>query len=218
MTGRRIHALVALVILVAFGSFGFYLRSYQTEPDRGPDFSVIPMETDQYLAREHRFDEFAYEVLQADTSTLRMYQNTEGDMFWLFIAYFSSQKYGAQIHSPKHCLPGGGYRIMSNEPYPITLDDGNTITVNRLAIADQRRMELMFYWYETRSGVVTDEFGLKLDLMKNSVMLNPTDAAICRLTMPLSINADFERETERAIGFIRDMYPAMISGLPFHDD
>jgi len=215
MTGNGKKAIIALVVLILFGGFGSYLRSHQTEPDRGPDFSLVPMQTETLFATEHRFEEYAYEVLKADTTTLRMYQEPTGDLYWLFIAYFSSQKYGSQIHSPKHCLPGGGYSIISIEPFDVELTDGRVITVNRLKIANQRRMELMMYWYETRSGVITNEFDLKLDLMKNSIMLLPTDAAICRVTLPLSLNADFDEATERGVQFIRDFYPSIQSALPF---
>jgi EpsI family protein len=217
MTGNVKKAIVAIVILLIFGGFGTYLRTHQAVPDREPDFSRIPMETETLLGTEHRFEEYAYEVLKADTSTLRMYQEPTGDLYWLFVAYFSSQKYGSQIHSPKHCLPGGGYRILSIAPYQIDLNDGRSITVNRLTIANPRRTELMMYWYETRSGVITNEFGLKLDLMKNSILLMPTDAAICRVTMPMSLKGDFEAATGKAVQFIRDFYPAIQSALPFHD-
>jgi EpsI family protein len=215
MSGNGKKAIIAIIVLIVFGGFGTYLRSYQVDPDRGPDFGLIPMKTETMYATEHRFEEYAYEVLKADTSTLRIYQEPAGELYWFFVAYFSSQKYGSQIHSPKHCLPGGGFKILSIEPYDVELADGHAITVNRLAIANQRRMELMLYWYETRSGVISDEFGLKLDLMKNSILLMPTDAAICRVTLPLSLNADFETATERATEFIRDFYPALQAALPF---
>jgi EpsI family protein len=217
MTGNGKKAIVALIVLLLFGGFGTYLRSHQAEPDRPPDFSLIPMKTEKLYATEHRFEEYAYEVLKADTTTLRMYQAQTGDLYWFFVAYFSSQKYGSQIHSPKHCLPGGGYRILGIEPYDIELNDGRTITVNRLTIANPRRMELMMYWFETRSGVISDEFGLKLDLMKNSIMLLPTDAAICRVTMPLSLDDNFDAATDKAVKFIRDFYPSLQSALPFQN-
>ena len=207
--------IIAVVILIVFGGFGTFLKGYQAVPDKSPDFSRIPLNNETYFGSEHRFEEYAYDVLKADTTTLRMYRGKNGEIFWLFMAYFSSQKYGSQIHSPKHCLPGSGYKIQTIEPYVIDLDEERSITVNRLLIASDRRKEIMFYWFETRSGVVSDEFGLKLDLMKNSIVLKPTDAAICRVTMPLPLQADFSEATELSIKFIRQFYPAMKSALPF---
>ena len=216
MKGITAKAIVAAAVLMIFGGFGTYLRSHQDTPDRPSDFGLIPYEVGPYFGTEQRFEEYAYEVLKADTTTLRMYRTTEGDLYWLFIAYFSSQKYGAQIHSPKHCLPGGGYRIVSIEPFPLRLADGRTLAINRLLIASDRRKELMFYWYETRGGVITSEYGLKLDLMRNAVMLLPTDAAICRLTMPLDSDGDFNQATDRAVTYLRQIYPSIQTALPFY--
>jgi EpsI family protein len=215
MTGNGKKALIALCILLPFGGFGTYLRSHQTQPNRPAEFGRIPYQIGEYVGTEERFEEYAYEVLKADTTTLRMYRETTGDVYWLFMAYFSSQKYGSQIHSPKHCLPGGGYRILSIEPYTIPLLDGQSITINRLRIASPQRMELMMYWFETRSGVITGEFGLKFDLMKNAVALRTIDAAICRVTMPLQLGTDFDAATARMVGFIQQFYPAIETALPF---
>jgi len=208
-------AITAALVLIIFGGFGTYLRSHQAAPDRKPDFGVIPYEEGIYYGSEHRFDEYAYDVLKADTTTLRMYRTLEGDIIWLFMAYFPSQKYGSQIHSPKHCLPGGGYKILSIEPYDLTLDDSTSFTVNRLLIGNSRRQELMLYWFETRSGVISNEYDLKLDLMKNSMLLLPTDAAILRLTMPLPLNANIDEATEKTLDFLRAFYPSMERALPF---
>ena len=215
MTRNGKNAVIALCILLPFGGFGTYLRSHQTQPDRPAEFGRIPYQIGEYGGSEERFEEYAYEVLKADTTTLRVYREMTGDVYWLIMAYFSSQKYGSQIHSPKHCLPGGGYRILSIEPYAVSLSDGRTITVNRLRIASPQRMELMMYWFETRSGIIPSEMGLKLDLMKNAVALRPTDAAICRVTMPLPLGADFDAATARMIEFIREFYPAIETALPF---
>jgi EpsI family protein len=216
MNGSGKKGITAALVLLIFGGFGTYLQQHRAVPDRAPNFGAIPMETSTYFGTEHRFDDSTYMILKADTSTLRMYHTTGGeDVFWLFMAYFSSQKYGSQIHSPKHCLPGGGFKIVTIEPYKVTLTDGRTILVNRLLIANEQEKELMFYWFETRTGVISNEYGLKFDLMKNSIMLKPTDAAICRVTMPLRIDADFEAATGRLVEFIRQFYPPMKTALPF---
>lgn len=215
MTGPAKKALIAAAVLIVFGGFGTFLRSHQARPDRPPDFGRIPYDLGTFVGGEQRFDDYAYDVLKADTTTLRSYRTAEGNTFWLFLAYFSSQKYGAQIHSPKHCLPGGGYRIISIEPYSIPLGDGRNLAVNRLLIASPKRQELMLYWYETRSGVISNEYGLKLDLMKNSILLLPTDAAICRVTMPLSLNADLKVASADMTDFVRLLYPDIQTALPF---
>jgi|GEM_PF-488226 len=211
------RAAIAIAIIVCLGGFGMYLRSHSATPNRPADFGRITMEADGYIGTEHRFEEYTYSILKADTTTLRLYHSQNGEPFWLFVAYFSSQKYGGQIHSPIHCVPGGGYKILSIEPYVLDLGQEGKLPVRRLLIANQNHREVMLYWFETRSGVISNEYALKLNLMKSSVFLMPTDAAICRVTTPLSEANDFQATTDRAVNFIRTFYPMLKTALPFHD-
>lgn len=207
--------IVSAVLILAAGGFGNYLRYNERMPDRGVDFDVLPYETDYYFGEERRFSEYSYEILKADTTTLRLFNGLDGNSYWLFIAYFASQKYGSQIHSPKHCLPGGGWRIQSLEACPLSLGDGRKINVNRLVISERERRQLMFYWFQTRGGIIRNEFELKWDLMRNSLLLRPTDAAIIRLTMPLTGDRDMAEATEKAERFLRTFYPRIEEALPF---
>lgn len=207
--------IVASVLLVLGGVFGNYLRFNEQAPHAPSNFSAIPLSAGGFVGEERRFSETSYDVLQADTSTLRRYMGLDGDVYWLFVAYFASQKYGSQIHSPKHCLPGGGWQILRHEPYALPLPDGQTRQINRLIIADRGRQQLMLYWYETRGGTIRNEFALKWDLVMNSLMLRPTDAAIVRLTLPIRSEDGVEGATRRAEEFFRDFYPEIARSLPF---
>lgn len=212
----RTAVIVSLALLAVGGAFGNFLRFAENPPHRSAEFGVIPFEIDGFRGEEHRFSEFNYEILKADTTTLRLYQGQDDDAYWLFIAYFESQKYGSQIHSPKHCLPGGGWQILQHDPYELIRPGGGTKTVNLLVIADRGRRQLMLYWFETRGGAIRSEFGLKWDLVMNSLFFRPTDAAIVRLTMPIDEERGGLRgAVERAENFFRVLYPAIEQALPF---
>jgi len=206
---------VISVLLIVGGVFGNYLRYIEHTPDRPANFAVIPYQEAGYSGVEERFAEESYEVLKADTTTLRKYRDSLDNPYWLFIAYFSSQKYGSQIHSPKHCLPGGGWKIIHLEPYQLSLRNQNPITINRLLIAEQDQKQLMLYWFETRGGKIRNEFALKWDLVVNSLLLRPTDAAIIRLTVPMSPDEDFDLATARGVEFFNNFQPAIDEALPF---
>lgn len=205
---------ISILILVG-GAAGNYFRFIEPKPDHGPDFGMIPIAQSDYLGEERRFSEESYEILQADTSILRVYADADGHPVWLFIGYFSSQKYGSQIHSPKHCLPGSGWKILWQEPYDLQLASAPGRQINRMVIDNRGQQHLMLYWYETRSGTIRSEFGLKWDLMKNSLQLLPTDAAIVRVNLPLNGNDDIDGSTARAIAFLEQFLPAIDQALPF---
>jgi len=206
--------LISTVLIIIGGLAGNYLRFSEVRPGRPADFSAITYKTGEYIGEERLFSESSYDILKADTTTLRRYVDAENTAYWLFIAYFKSQKYGSQIHSPKHCLPGGGWKIERLEPFILPLSNGTTKDVNRVFIRTQTSQQLMFYWFETRSGSIRSEFDIKLDLMKNSLFLRPTDAAFVRITVPI-INGDFESATTNAVEFYNTLHTEIESALPF---
>ena len=209
---KQVVILSSIIILIG-GLAGNFLRFLEQTPDRGALFERIPYQTEYFTGAEHRFSEASYEVLQADTSTLRRYVDQSGHTLWLFVAYFSSQKYGSQIHSPKNCLPGGGWRIDSSEPYLLTLSDGSTRMVNRLLINEGKKQQLMLYWFRTRGGNIRNEFALKWDLVQNSLFLRPTDAAFIRVTLPIERN-DIAGAMKRSTDFLNQTITAIESALP----
>ena len=204
-----------LILIILGGLTGSALRLIEQKPGRMADFSVIPMSLgDTYSGREYAIDEATEEILKASVSTNRVYSTPDGTVLQLFMAYFESQKYGSQIHSPKHCLPGSGWEFESIEPYELILPDGTRKTINYSVIRDKLRQAVMLYWYETRSGSVRNEFGLKFDLVKNSLLFNPTDAAIIRLVISCRSN-NIDDEKSAGLKFMNDFYPYFKQSLPF---
>ena len=210
---KKRYLIIAIIILLA-GISGNLLRYTGRIPDRMADFSAIPNSFAGYSGTELQLDAATSEVLKADVSTYRDYSSEDHAREALFIAYFKSQKYGSQIHSPKHCLPGGGWRIESIQPYKMNFPDGTPREINYLVIGNQDYKSIMFYWYETRSGSIRNEYGLKLDLVKNALLFRPTDAAIVRLTVNVP-DGDVKRATELGVDFLQKSYPYVAKSLPF---
>lgn len=211
----KTRILIASLIVLVGGVGGNILRYFKPQPQRPVIFEAIPFQLGDYSGKEHRFSEQSYEILQADTSTLRLYERADGKQLWLFVGYFGSQKYGSQIHSPRNCLPGSGWKIQTHLTYQMTLANGPSREVNRLIISRNQQRSLMFYWFETRGGAISNEYGLKWDLVKNSLMFRPTDAAIVRLNIPLGDDDDIDMVSKRAIAWLDQFGPTIDKALPF---
>ena len=208
---------LVVFLLLLTGGYVNVLRYVEVNPGREPRLSNMPLNHGQWVGRELHLGNRTAEVLRADQVLFREYMDPLGDRVWLFVAYFRSQTYGAQIHSPKHCLPGGGWKILRREKYRFQFMQSNetaVLPVNKMLISDGRSTELMFYWFITRSGTITNEFMLKLDLALNSLRRKPTDAAFVRITVPL--NGRSQRETLK-VGqrFVEDVVGNLNQYLPF---
>lgn len=207
--------LLPIILIILGGIAGNTLRMIEQKPETIADFSVIPLSLDEkYVGREYAITDATTEILKATVSTNRIYSTPDGTVLQLFMAYFESQKYGSQIHSPKHCLPGSGWEFESIEPYELNLPDGTSETINYSIIRDKLKQVVMLFWYETRSGSIRSEFGLKFDLVKNSLLFNPTDAAIIRLIIDTRSN-DIDDAKSAGLGFIDNFYPYLKKSLPF---
>ena len=180
-----------VLCFISFAAFySHIIRNQRTQTPRIVNFTKIPNEIGDWVGEEFFFDQNVLDELKADKSTLRRYVNSSGDEIWLFIGYWSNQKYGAQPHSPLHCLPGSGWNIVSKELISLDIQtNGNASNhhneVNFATIKNGKKEEAMLFWYQTRSGNLSREFAVKLDLAKNSLLRNPTDAAFIRLTTPI---------------------------------
>jgi len=210
-TAGRYYLVIALLIVA--GGLSYMLRYVRVQPEHQSDFSTIPLESNGWEGRELPLADWTLEVLKATDNTSRQYLNSNDDYASLFIGYFKDQKYGSQIHSPRHCLPGGGWSILSLKPVELDID-GQKLSVNRVIIGDERNRQIVYYWYRTRSGELTNEFGLKFDLMKNSLLLQPTDAAMIRL-MTYVDSGDEDVGDRILMDFLKTFLQSIEKSLPF---
>jgi len=183
----KIAIIIAFSVVLTGGLFGNYLRYGQPTATGEPEFSLIPYESGPYSGEERRYSEQAY---------------------------FSSQAYGRQIHSPRHCLPGGGWRIDSSQAYELTLTDSLTADVNQLIIGRDDSRQVMLYWFQTQGGVIANEYAVKLNLVRSALAFQPTDAAFIRVTTSIQGN-DIEGATERAADLLRHLYGDIVTAMPF---
>jgi EpsI family protein len=181
-------------MLLIAGALTIVFRYVRVSPDKPSDFSVIPLSIDGWTGEEYPLSDFTLEVLKATNTTSRRYEKGDDREATLFIGYFEDQKYGSQIHSPKHCLPGGGWGIISSGRHEIEVD-GDRFAINRVLIGNKKMRQVVYYWFRTRSGVLSNEYALKLDLVLNSLRLQPTDAALIRFVSSVSSSDESDADT-----------------------
>ena len=215
MDKSKTAAGIVITLSILVGTAGYALRSQRAAPESGPpQLDRLPLQFDRYLGTEERFDAASYAVLGADTSTLRRYTDAEGIPIWLFAAYFGSQNYGEQIHSPRNCLPGGGWNILSLDRVPVNLPGRGDVITNRLLIESDGVRQVMYYFFLTRMGPVASEYRLKFELARAALTLQPRDAMFVRVSTPVTESGP-ESAHERCRQLLTSAMPLLSDGLPF---
>lgn len=215
LKSKRYWFVVALLLVT--GIYVHLLRYTRISIQEPVNLEDLPMTLGDWQSGESLIiDEDTKEVLKSSQDLLRSYTDSTNQQIGLFIAYFKDQKYGEQIHSPKHCLPGSGWKITNKESFnvPIQNSPSDQLKINKLIIAKEHYNEIMIYWFYTRSGVITSEYELKFSLAKNALLRNPTDAAFIRINLPLP-QRDHSKALQVASKFISDIFPAIQNILPF---
>lgn len=174
-----IRFVLALLIISATGFYARNLSAARVSSDRIPDLSQVPAVVGGWQSRDYTMTPEVEEVLAADAYLFREYVDATGASVSLFVAYFKDQEVGSQIHSPRNCLPGAGWRTTSIDPVSLTLG-GEACPAQSMWIQKRDQRQEVLYWFKTRSGTVTGEYALKWDLVKNSLKRQPTDAAFVR--------------------------------------
>jgi EpsI family protein len=165
-------------------------------------FRVDPMDAD--VAAE----------LRADRLVSRTYSEPPAQTFAsLLVAWFQTQQgAGRQPHSPKVCLPSGGWtpRIVDE----VTVDTAaGPITVNRYVVDKDTQSAVVFYWYQTPRRVIAGEWAAKFWLMADSLRDKRTDTALVRVTTWPTRGGD-QAATAVATEFARNLYPKLREYLP----
>lgn len=151
--------------------------------------------------------------LRVNDYLMRRYVHDSGQSLWLYIGYWATQRKGADFHSPKNCLPGGGWEPV--EATRITIDlpaPQPAITVNRYVIQKDRTMQVVLYWYQTHGRAIAGEVEAKIELVRGSITRNRTDGALVRVSGVVAGNP--QATTERLVEYVQRMYPVLHEFLP----
>ena len=137
----------------------------------------------------------------------------------LYVAYYASQRNGASIHSPKACLPGGGWAIdefsqVSVEGAGPDSASGDALRVNRTLISLGPHRMLVYYWFQQRGRDITNEYLAKWYIFQDSLLMNRTDGALVRVITVLPDGSDVEAADQRLQEFIRVAAPRLSYYVP----
>ncbi len=132
----------------------------------------------------------------------------------LFLAYFPSQRTGDTMHSPKNCLPGGGWVPISANHMSLTGPGGKPLVVNRYLIGKGLDRMLVLYWFEEQGRAVASEYWAKAYLVTDAIRENRTDGALIRVATPLAPGESLVSAEKRAVEFTEHILPLLPSYIP----
>jgi EpsI family protein len=152
-------------------------------------------------------------VLKATDYVIRRYVDDGGRSLWLYVGYWDTQRKGVQIHSPRNCLPGGGWEPLEASRIEIPVAGvARPLTVNRFVIQKERDQQLVLYWYLAQGQPVAGEVEARVVMVRNAIVRNRSDGAIVRVSSP--VQGSVAETTDRLVRYVQTLYPALSAYLP----
>ena len=183
------HTLTAAAIMIlTLASLNWISHAEDINPVK--PLSGFPTEIGEWRGKETRFDQEIYDILGVDDSFLGNYQAPGNQSVNLYIGFYQSQRKGELIHSPKHCMPGGGWKIMktSIEEVPLAGSNPGSMKTIKLLLQKGREKQVVLYWFQSRGRIITSEYMQKIYLVIDSITKHRTDGSFIRLITPVQNN------------------------------
>jgi exosortase D (VPLPA-CTERM-specific) len=212
--GKPAVIILTILVLAVVPSRALPKRA-ELRPAR-EDFTEFPLQVGEWHGQRGQLDSVYIDTLKMDDYVLADYVRQGTGAVNFYVAYYASQRTGQSAHSPRGCLPGGGWRIEEFAPHEvagITLN-GAPLRVNRVIVQQGDNRQLVYYWFQERGRDITSEYLVKWYLFKDAIQLNRTDGALVRLMTPLQPADSPASGDARLAQFAGTMLPALQHYLP----
>ena len=210
----------ALVLVV--GALLTTIVHDQQAPELTAPLATLPSAMDGFTGVDMTISEEERKIAGMSNYLLREFRADSVTAFSVYVGYYTYQMQGRTIHSPKNCLPGAGWQALGTGT---TLIDagGASHLVNRYILANGDDRALVYYWYQGRGRIASNELTVKWDLLRDIALHGRSEEALVRIVVPIGrpaegasdgTNAELLAADRIAIASAARLIPAVEGVLP----
>lgn len=167
------------------------------------------------MVRSSESSEDIIEMLGVDDDLQYTYRNPEGKVITLYIGYYGAVGVTGAYHSPRNCIPGGGWGI--DDISPVTLGTGiegnNRSVVSQMMIRNGDQYQIVLYWYQNRGRIIASEYWEKIYLVLDALRMGRRDGTFVRIMSTVQ-GSDFATASDDATEFSEQVMNYLESYLP----
>ncbi|MEH6527944.1 MAG: VPLPA-CTERM-specific exosortase XrtD [Sneathiella sp.] len=161
-----------------------FVRNIEPEiPDRR-QFTSFPLKINGMIAEEDILPGIEQTILNMSDYFLGHYRTKAKPPITVFVGYYEQQSASNTPHSPRVCIPSGGWIIDNITEIELQTGD-QMVPVNRVLISRGENRLLVYYWFQQRGKFIANEYKAKLNLLLGGMTSARTDGALVRLYMPI---------------------------------
>jgi EpsI family protein len=207
---RKLIPFVPAVILFIGCAAVWDAQSQMAVPLTSP-LSTLLREVDGYAAKDQTLSADEQRVAGMSTYMARVYQRGDSVAFTTLVTYYERQTQGRTIHSPRNCLPGAGWEILTAGRQQIAVA-GDKRVINRYLLRNGKTTAVAYYWYQGRGRVTASEYAVKWNLLRDAALLGRTEEALVRVVVPIAASPKPGPTADSAAVTVADATAMSIAG------
>ncbi len=178
-------------------------------------FSTFPMEVGAWRGHREIMEGEFIDALKFTDYLLANFGRSGNAPVNFYVSYYDSQRKGESAHSPRVCLPGGGWVIDRFERQDVSraAPGGRALQVNRAVMSFGSEKQLVYYWFQQRGRIITNEYLVKWFLFWDSLTRNRSDGAMVRLITPVGAGGEAQADANLQ-DFVRTVQQQLPRYLP----
>ncbi len=211
---------VAIGLILTVGTSVQFIRGGEDIIPQRKAFMNFPLQLNAWQGRRDFIEQKYLNTLKLTDYVVVNYLSPDkngGVNF--YSAYYATQRKGVSVHSPSSCIPGDGWQIthFDQQEYADIHIQGVPLRVNRAVIEKGEYKQLVYYWFQQRGRLITNEYLVKWYLFYDAITMQRTDGALVRLVTSLDKGQDIDVADQRLHAFMRELVIPLPDYLPGKD-
>ncbi len=155
------------------------------------------------------------EMLGVDDDIYYTYRNPAGKLITLYVGFYSAVGVSGGYHSPRNCIPGGGWGIDAINPHTlgVGIEGESQSVVSEMLIRSGNKYQIVLYWYQNRGRIIGSEYWEKIYLVLDALRLGRRDGTFVRIMSTVQED-DLTKTSQEAGVFAEQVMKALEFHLP----
>jgi len=133
----------------------------------------------------------------------------------LYVGFYRAVGVTGGYHSPKNCIPGGGWGIDAVKTVVLAtgIEGQKSASVSQMLIRNGAQYQVVLYWYQNRGRIIASEYWEKIYQVIDALFMGRRDGTFVRImaTVP---NADIAATEARVKTFAEDVMVLLEQHIP----
>lgn len=212
MASDRLSTLAAVLLLLGGGAAAWLYQLRAPLVPHAESLAAIPQRLESFRGIDTPVGETVEEMLRADFNVQREYLHPLGQVVWLYVGYYGTQRGGTPEHTPRACYQAHGWQIV--EEADLVMDSSTGLTAKEYLVELRGQQQLVLYWYRSfRKTGMLSTVTLGVDHVIGKLAQGRGDGALVRLSTPL-IGTDRHAARALLFTFARLLEPELASAWP----